>query len=747
MYRTLTHLKPTAGIRCAAIAALLLVATIAAPGQVREKRFTLSDFVLSGAFSPRHAGGMTSLDDGEHYARIEEGKKLVKYNYRSGKAVETLVDLTGERYRELAAIEGYTFSPTGDHLLICTRRRPIYRRSFTAEYYLFDFKNKQLRPLSAGGPQQVATFSPTGTKIAFARGNNLFIHDLRFNSEIQITRDGKFNEIINGTPDWVYEEEFSFNRAFEWAPDGSAIAYIKFDESRVKTFDMTLFKGLAPELEQNLAYPSNYSYKYPKAGEENSKVSVHVYNVEERVTIRVDVGEEEDVYLPRIRWTTDPKRLAVVRLNRLQNKLEILLANARVGATTLLYREENKYYISEEHLDNFRFLDDGQHFVISSEKSGYTHLYLFDMSGKEKQAITAGKYDVVQFHGHDARRGLFYYDSHEVSPLERHLYAIDLKGKKRCLTTTSGWNTATFSKSFNYYAVTSSNAQTPPIVTLHDASGKTLRVLEDNAALKKRLEEYPLARREFVRIPAADGQTMLNAWIMKPPNFDSTRVYPLMITQYSGPNSREVRDAWELDWTTFLAQEGFIIACVDPRGTGGRGEEFRKCTYMQLGKLESDDLIAAGRWLAALPHVDATKMAIWGWSYGGFMSSLCLMKGDGIFAAAVAVAPVTHYRYYDSIYTERFMRRPSDNPDGYDNNAPVNWAKHMKGKLLLCHGTADDNVHLQNTLELAEALVQANKPFDMQLYTNRDHSIHGGATRLHLFSKFMTFLREMVENK
>ncbi|MDR2413484.1 MAG: S9 family peptidase, partial [Odoribacteraceae bacterium] len=707
MYRTLTHRTLAADARRAAITFLLFMIAIASPGQTREKRFTLADFALNGTFSPRRVGGMKSLDDGEHYARIERGKKIVKYSYKSGKAVDTLVDLTGERYREMPGIEDYTFSPTGSHLLICTNRRPIYRRSFTAEYYLFDFKNKQLKPLSSGGPQQVATFSPTGTKIAFARDNNLFIHDPRFNSEIQITSDGKFNEIINGTPDWVYEEEFGFNRAFEWAPDGSSIAYIKFDESRVKTFNMTLFKGLLPELEQNLAYPSNYSYKYPKAGEENSRVSVHVYNLEERVTTRVDTGEEEDIYLPRIRWTADPKRLAITRLNRLQNKMEVLLANARVGTTTLLYREENKYYIPEEQLDNLHFLADGRHFVASSEKSGYSHLYLFDMSGKEKQAITSGEYDMVGFHGHDARRGVFYYASHEVSPLERHVYAIDLKGKKRRLTPPGGWNTVEFSAGFNYYTVNSSNAETPPTVALHDASGKMLRVLEDNAALKERLKEYPVTRQEFTRIPAADGKTMLNAWIMKPVGFDSTRVYPVMITQYSGPNSREVRDAWVFDWTRFLAQEGFIVACIDPRGTGGRGEEFRKCTYMQLGKLESDDMIAAGRWIAALPYVDAGKIAIWGWSYGGFMSSLCLMKGDGLFAAAIAVAPVTHYRYYDSIYTERFMRRPSDNPAGYEDNAPVNQVKNMKGKLLLCHGTADDNVHVQNTLELAEALVQA----------------------------------------
>ncbi|MDR1414789.1 MAG: S9 family peptidase [Odoribacteraceae bacterium] len=757
MIKTLNRREalPVASWRGALVAILLLLAGIA-PGHAEtareqppaepSKHFTLEDFTIKGTFYARRPSGMKPLADGEHYIMIESGgKRLVQYSYLSGKAVDTLVDLTGARYKDAPAIEDYAISPAGTHVLLCTRRTSIYRRSFTAEYYIFDFRNRQLKPLSAGGRQRVATFSPTGARIAFARDNNLFIHDLRFGSELQITKDGKFNEIINGTPDWVYEEEFGFNRAFEWAPDDSSIAYIKFDESRVKIFGMTIFKGLAPPIEASATYPLTYSYKYPKAGEENARVSVHVYNLEERVTIRVDIGEE-DIYLPRIRWTTDPRRLAIIRLNRLQNKMEILLANARVGSVTLLYREENARYIAEEHLDNLTFLDDGQHFVISSEKSGYSHLYLFEMSGKEKQAITAGDYDVTAFHGHDAKRKLFYYTSHEVSPLQSHVYSIDLKGKKTRLTPARGWNTVAFSAAFNYYTVTSSSADAPPVTALHASGGKTIRVLENNDTLRKNLAQYAVARREFVQVPAADGKTMLNAWIMKPANFDPSRAYPVMITQYSGPNSQEVRDEWALDWTQYLAQEGFIIFSIDPRGTAARGEEFRKCTYMQLGKLESDDLLAAARWLGALPHVDAGKIAIWGWSYGGFMASLCLMKGQNLFAAAIAVAPVTHFRFYDSIYTERFMRRPSDNPSGYDDNAPLNQTKQMTGRLLLCHGTADDNVHVQNTLELAEALVQANKPFDMQIYTNRDHGIRGGMTRHHLYSKFTRFLQEMANN-
>ena len=728
------------------IIVLFLCIGLALPGYTQhvKKQFKLEEFVLFNAFAPQRATGMYSLNDGEHYTVIEEqGKKLVKYSYRTGKPVETLLDLSEEKYRQVSQIQNYTFSPDESHLLLATEMESIYRRSFTAKYYLFDFKNRELISLSEGGKQQVATFSPAGSKIAFARGNNLFIYDIRFKSELQITSDGKFNRIINGTPDWVYEEEFGFNRAFEWAPDGSAIAYIKFDESRVSMFNMNMFRGLAPSQEANTIYPSNYAYKYPKAGEANSKVSVHVYDLQDRLTTLMDTGEEEDIYLPRIKWTTNPKQLAIMKLNRFQNKLEILLANARVGSTTMLYREENKYYIAEENLNNLRFLEDGKHFIMSSEKNGFFHFYLYDMAGKEKQAITAGKYDAVDFYGYDSKKQLFYYSSHEVSPLEKQVYSIGLNGKKTRLTPTSGWNSVTFSQKFNYYLVTASDSKTPPVTTLYDAKGKAIRVLENNAALKERLQEYDVAPREFVQIPAADGNTLLNGWIMKPAGFDPHRTYPVMITQYCGPNSQEVRDTWELDWTQYLAQEGFIVVSVDPRGTAARGEEFRKCTYMQLGKIESDDMIAAGRWLAAQPYIDAKKIAIWGWSYGGFISSLCLMKGNDVFTAAIAVAPVTNFRYYDSVYTERFMRRPQDNPDGYDTNAPINWAKQLKGKLLLCHGTADDNVHVQNTYELSEALVQANKQFEMQVYTNRNHSIYGGYTRLHLFTRFVDFLKKI----
>ena len=726
----------------------MFIVGFALPGSAQNqgKKFTLNDFCLNYTFRTQGITGLRSLNDGEHYTVLEDrGKKLVMYSYKTGKAVETLLDLNDPKYGDVKMIQDYEFSPDESHILIYTNIQPIYRRSFTADYYVFDFKNRELKPLSEGGSQRLATFSPVGTKIAFVRDNNIFISDLRFGSEIQITFDGKFNEIINGAPDWVYEEEFGFNKAFEWAPDGSALAFIKFNESNVKIFHMNMFQGQYPALKENATYPSNYSYKYPKAGEANSVVSVHVYDIKDRVTTPMNIGEETDIYIPRIKWTKDPKRLAIMKLNRFQNRLEILLANARVGSTTVLYREENKYYIAEENLDNLVFTEDGKNFIMSSEKNGYSHLYLYTMGGKEVQPITSGNYDVADFYGYDPVKKLYYYSSYEESPLEKYVYSIDAKGKKKKLTPTKGWNEAEFSKSFKYFVNVVSNADMPPLYTLYTANGKAVRTLEDNAALKEKLGEYNVAKREYIQIPAADGKTLLNAWMMKPTDFNASKAYPVLIIQYSGPNSQQVRNSWGMDWAQYLAQEGYIVACIDPRGTAARGEEFRKCTYMQLGKIESDDMIAAGKWLAEQPYIDARKVGIWGWSYGGFMSSLCLMKGNNVFSTAIAVAPVTHWGFYDSIYTERFMRRPQDNPSGYNDNSPINWVKNLKGNLLLCHGTADDNVHVQNAYELAEALVQANKQFDMQIYTNRNHSIYGGVTRLHLYTKFVDYLNQHLK--
>ena len=704
----------------------------------------MEDLMLNGTFSQKSVQGLLSMKDGIHYTTLEEGgTKIVKYSYATGKVVDTLLNLNQIKDVEIKSINEYEFSADESRILLMTNPERIYRRSFTADYFVFSFKNRELVPLSKNGKQRLATFSPNGNRIAFVRDNNLYIHNVLFGSEIRITKDGEWNKIQNGTPDWVYEEEFEFNRAFEWSPDSEFLAYMKFNEGDVKMFNMNKFEGLYPQIKENALYPENYTYKYPKAGEKNSTVEVFVYNIEDRITKRMDVGEEKDQYIPRIKWTQDPKMLSIYRLNRHQNKLELLLANARTGSSNIMYTQENKYYIEEGNFDYLTYLNDGKHFIYLDEKDGFNHLYLYDMAtGKSVQQITNGDWDVTDFLGFDEKNQVCYYQSAEVSPMDRNVYSVKLNGTaKKLLTPEKGTNNTVFSNGFKYYINYFSSVTQPNTVSLFNSKGKMIRVLESNDELVAKLKDYQYLPKEFTMFPAADGMTMLNAWMIKPFNFDPSKKYPVVMTQYSGPNSQSVLNSWSFDWYQYLAQEGYVVVCVDTRGTGARGQMFRKCTYMQLGRLESDDQISAARSLAKESFIDENRIAIWGWSYGGFMSTLCLEKGSDVFAAAIAVAPVTNWRYYDSVYTERFMRTPQENAKGYDDNSPINHVDKLKGSLLLCHGTADDNVHIQNTYELTERLVQADKQFEMQVYTNRNHSIYGGKTRLHLYNRFNKFLK------
>jgi len=712
---------------------------------IQAQQITLEDLFVTRTFQQSSVYGLASTNDGVNYTTLENGgQQIVKYSYKTGEKVNLVLDIQALKNDSLKSVREYSFSNDESKVLLLTDRKPIYRRSFTAVYFVYNFTTKELTKLSSGR-QQVATFSPDGERVAFVRDNNLFVKSLRFNTERQMTTDGEFNKIINGIPDWVYEEEFEFNRAFEWSPDSKQIAYIKFNEEQVPTFGIPMYKGLSPAHKENSVYPGEYRFKYPKAGEKNSIVSVMVYDIKAGQNIKMDIGAETDIYIPRIRWNYSGSNLGILKMNRLQNKLELLFANSYTGDTRLIFTEKNKRYIETDFLDNLQFLPDDKSFVTLSEQDGYKHLYLYDIGGVKIRQLTTGKFDVLKYYGFNPASKIFYYQAAAVSPMQREVYgvSIDLK-KKILLSTQKGSNDADFSTGFKYFINEYSNLTTPLIVTLHDISGKQIRVLEDNKKLESLITERKIPQKEFFTFTTKEG-IELNGWMIKPSNFDQNTKYPVLMTQYSGPNSQEVVDQFGIGWDNYLAENGYLVACVDPRGTGARGEDFRKCTYGQLGKYESDDQIEAAKYLATLPYVNGKSIAIWGWSYGAFMSSMCLAKGGEVFKAGIAVAPVTNQRFYDTVYSERYMGLPGQNPEGYDQNSPIALAKGIKGKLLLVHGTADDNVHYQNSLEFAEAMVQAGVQFQMMSYVNRNHGIRGGNTTMHLYTMFDNFLKENLK--
>jgi dipeptidyl-peptidase 4 len=721
----------------------MLMITLSVNALAQTKQLTLEDFVVNRTFRAATIDGINSMNDGLHFTSLEEGKQIVQYNYKTGEQVAVIFDLSMVKESPVNSITAYTFSTDEQRILLESNKKSIYRHSYTATYHVWDQYTRTLYSVSDNGAQQVATLSPDGERIAFVRDNNIYIKTLRFGTEHQVTTDGEKNKIINGVPDWVYEEEFSFNKALEWSPDSKQLAYIKFDESEVPEFSFPLYKGAVPDKTDYQLYPGEYTYKYPKAGQVNAKVSVHVYDVKTRTTLAMNTGTAD--YIPKISWTPTGNDLAIFRLNRFQNELDLLYANPYTGDVRTIINEKNKRYIDQQFLEQFNYLDDGEHFVVMSERDGWSHLYLYKNTGFMVKQITSGNFDVTDFYGYDHKNKLFYYQAAKKSPLQREVYAMSFDGKKESnLSAEAGTSKALFSTGFQYYLNYFSNHQKPLTVTVHDAKGKQLRVLEDNQALRDKLAEYQIPVREFITFTNSEG-IELNGYLIKPVNFDPNHKYPVVMTQYSGPNSQEVLDEWMLDWHSYLANQGYLIACFDPRGTAARGEEFRKVTYLQLGKLEADDQVEAAKYLASLPYTDENKIAIWGWSYGGFITALTLNKGGDVFSAGVAVAPVTNWRFYDTVYTERFMRTPQQNPDGYDDNSPINNVDQIKGRLLLIHGTADDNVHVQNTHEYAEALVQAGIPFDMQVYTNRNHSIYGGKTRMHLYLKIIDHFERWLQ--
>ena len=668
-----------------------------------------------GTFEQKTVSGVRSLSDGERYTTMSDGRVLC-FSYRTGEPAGVLFDASAAEPR--IEFTDYVLSADERRLLLTTDVEPIYRHSFTAEYWIYDRQDGSLRRLSQGGPQQQAQFSPDGSRVAFVRGGNLFVADPAAGSERQLTFDGRFNHIINGLPDWVYEEEFSFARAFAWSPDGRKIAYLRFDESRVKQYNMNRFAGGL--------YPENYTFKYPKAGEQNSVVELYCCDAADGSTVRMDTGEQTDQYIPRLFWTPTGQ-LGFYRLNRLQNHFEVLLCDSS-GASRVVYDERNDRYVERVDGRTVTFLPDGDRFVVRSERDGFMHLYLYGVSEGLLGRITSGEWEVTELLGIEGDR--VYYLSTETSPLRRDLYTVRLDGRdKRRLTGGDGTYRIAPSRGFRYFISYFSNVRTPNRVTLHRSDGRLVRTLEDNAALRAKLDELQVPVKEFFRFATSEG-VELNGYMVRPNGFDSSRRYPVLMTQYSGPGSQQAADRWTIGWEDVLVQQGYIVACVDGRGTGFRGEEFKKCTYGELGKYETVDQIEAARYLASLPYVDPDRIGIYGWSYGGFMALNCILKGNDVFRAAIAVAPVTSWRFYDTIYTEIYNGLPQDNPSGYDDNSPIHFADRLKGKLLIAHGTGDDNVHIQNTYEMITKLVEYDKPFELYVYPDRNHGM--GPSRHHL---------------
>lgn len=698
------------------------------------KQITLDDIWASNKFSPSGISAIRSMNDGEHYCILTR-QGIEKYSYKTGEKEELVCNFTARqslKAKPLPPFDDYTFDAEEKQILLESDFEPIYRHSGVSNYYIYNVAEGTFEMISQNGKQRLTTFSPDGKMVAFVRDNNLFVMDLASKEEKQITSDGKLNAIINGTTDWVYEEEFAITQGFYWSPDSKKIAFYRFDESKVKEYTMQMWGEL---------YPDNYTYKYPKAGEDNSVVDVLIYDLASQQTRKLDVGSQNDQYIPRIKWTQDPNTLAMMRMNRLQNQMELLLANATTGAISTLYTENSDAYV--EVPETWVFLKDGKNFLLTSEKDGYNHIYMYNMQGQLVHQITSGKFDVVGICGIDEKKGTLYFTSHESSPINTDLYMTDFKGKKKVsLSPKNGTYSADFSKGCKYYICTFSDANTAPIYTLHDSKGKLLKTLEDNAKLQATMGEYGAGYKTFGTFKTSTG-TELNYYLILPADFDSTRQYPLFFYVYGGPGNQQVNNSFgyrDYFWFTMLSQKGYVVACFDGRGTGGRGAAFKKMTYKNLGHMECEDAIEAARYFGAKKWIDASRIGIFGWSFGGYLSSLSILKGNDVFKSAIAVAPVTTWRYYDNIYTERFLQRPQDNPKGYDENSPINFANQLKGNFLLVHGTGDDNVHFQNSLDLVTALEKANKQFEFRVYPNKNHSIYGGNTRLNLYQLMTDFI-------
>ena len=705
---------------------------------VAQQKMTVEE-IYTGTFRAKGMDELQSMKNTNQYTvlnsdRTTRTQQVDLYDFATLKKVATLIDT--KNFKSLAdGIDSYTFSNDEKQMLIANATTPIFRHSFTADYYLYNLTTKELTKILER--VQEPTFSPDGTKVAFARENNLFVYDIASKEITQVTSDGKKNAIINGITDWVYEEEFAFVRAFDWSADSKKLAYIRFDESEVPEFSMNIYQ-------KNL-YPTVETFKYPKAGEKNALVSLFVYDVAVKSSKAINLGNYSDFYIARMKWTSDANVLCAQVVNRHQDNLDLIFVDGTSGAAKVVLNEKDKAYI--DVTDNLTFLKDNS-FIWTSEKDGYNHIYLYDKNGKLKNQVTKGNWEVTSYYGFDEKSKTVFYQSVENGSIVRDVYKIGLDGKNKVkLSQQTGTNEATFSPDFTYFINTYSSAIVPTTFTLNSSKdGKQVQSIADNTTLLDKLKKYDLPNKEFFELTTEKGNK-LNAWMIKPKDFDATKKYPVFMFQYSGPGSQQVANHW-LDtndlWFMMLSQQGYIVACVDGRGTGFKGAEFKKCTQLQLGKYEVEDQIDAAKVIGNYSYVDKTRIGIFGWSYGGFMASNCLFKGADVFKMAIAVAPVTNWRFYDSIYTERYLQTPQENASGYDENSPINHVSKLKGNFLLIHGTADDNVHVQNSMQMIEALIQANKQFDWAIYPDKNHGIYGGKTRIQLFNKMTNFVKEKL---
>jgi len=702
-----------------------------------QKKITLEDIFRSGSFRTKGIPGFRFMNDGKSYISLSEGN-LKQMNITDGK--ESAIILTKEEFKRIApegaTLNDFELSADESKILFKIESEAIYRRSSRDKVLVYDRKTGKSTIIHNGDPINNATFSPDATKIAYTYKNDLYYTDLADDRVTLVTNDGKWNSIINGMCDWVYEEEFSFTRAFEWSGDGNSLAYLRFDESLVP--ELTL------EYYHDGMYPEPYTYKYPKVGEKNSTVTVHFFNLDTKKTAALQLPPDGEIYYPRLKWTRDANQLCVFRMNRHQNELNLLLVDRNTGNYTTLLHETSLQYI--EINDFLTFFKNGKEFLWVSDQEGFQQVYLYQMDGKLKNKITTGQHDISDIYGVDEKNRKLYYQVVAPTPMDRQVGVIDLSGKNDLLLSAAvGTSAYNFTGTYEYAVSTWSDLNTPPVYQVLDKKGKVLRVLEDNATAKEKFSSYGAPQTEFFNFTSSEGVS-LNGWMIKPDNFDPNKKYPVFMTLYGGPGSQQVLNSWSGGkwWFKMFAQQGYLIACVDNRGTGGRGTEFRKMTYLQMGHYETIDQIEAAKYLGKLPYVDAGRIGIFGWSYGGFMSSLCLFKGNDVFKSALAVAPVTNWKWYDSIYTERYMRTEAENPKGFAENSPIYFADRLRGNYFLAHGMADDNVHFQNSVEMNRSLIKAGKDFEFHMYPNSNHGIFTEGATFHLYSAMTKFVLEKI---